>query len=125
MLDSLFDFSRTHCIGICAVLVPVNLIATLQTMLSVWFRRPIAQTGLMAAVSFLYATLLILHVITWLMVGVVMLPTYILSALGCLCIGINLVCLAISWYRTFKPLSWLDRRESYTIAWFLRWVGMV
>ncbi|HEY9698471.1 MAG TPA: hypothetical protein V6D10_14500 [Trichocoleus sp.] len=125
MLDSLFEFSRTHCISICAVLVPVNLIATLQTMLLVWFRRPIAQVGLMAATSSLYATLLILHVITWLVIGVVMLPTYILFALGCFCISTNLLCLVLSWQRTFKPLRWLDRRESYTIAWFLRWVGMV
>lgn len=98
MLDlaPLYDFSRTHCIAICAVLVPVNLLATLQTLLFVGFRRPLAQVRLMAGVSSVYALVLVLHVVTWLAIGVIMAPTYILTLLGCVCIGVNLGAMAIA-----------------------------
>ncbi|GAB4234311.1 MAG: hypothetical protein Kow00121_62100 [Elainellaceae cyanobacterium] len=89
MLDLLFEWSRTYCIAICAVLVPANLLATLQTMIFVGFGRPIAQVSGMAAVASFYALLLVLHVITWFAIGVVMAPTYILTALGCTCWLIN------------------------------------
>jgi hypothetical protein len=95
-LNSLFEFSRTYCIPICAVLVPVNLLATLQTMLFVGFRRPIAQTHLMAGVASFYALVLILHVVTWYVIGVVMAPTYILTVLGGVCIVTNLSAVAIA-----------------------------
>jgi hypothetical protein len=92
MLDihALFEFSRTYCIPICAVLVPTNLLATLQTMLMAGFSRPSSQIQVMATVSMFYAGLLLLHVYTWWAVGIVMAPTYILTLLGCLCISINL-----------------------------------
>ncbi|MBW4657937.1 MAG: hypothetical protein KME15_04630 [Drouetiella hepatica Uher 2000/2452] len=98
MLDisALSEFSRSHCIAICAVLVPINLLTTLQTMLWVWFRRPTTQIQGMAAIASFFALILILHVITWLAIGVVMAPTYILSFLGGLCIAINLSCVVIS-----------------------------
>jgi ABC-type multidrug transport system permease subunit len=32
---------------------------------------------------------MVLHVYTWFMIGVVMAPTYILLALGSICLGIN------------------------------------
>jgi hypothetical protein len=86
----LFELSRAYCIPICAVLVPANLLATLQTMLFVWFGRPIVQVQLMALVACLYASVLLLHVVSWFAVGVVMAPTYILTTLGSLCILINL-----------------------------------
>lgn len=89
MLDFLFEWSRTHCIAICAVLVPANLLATLQTMLFIGYRRPIAQIYGMAAVSSFYALLLVLHVMTWFAIGVVMAPTYILTLLGSVCWLIN------------------------------------
>jgi hypothetical protein len=91
MLDpiSLTDFSRTHCAAICTVLVPANLTATLQTLLFAGFQRPAKQLHLMAVVSCGYALIMILHVATWLMIGVVMIPTFILLGLGSLCLGIN------------------------------------
>jgi hypothetical protein len=95
-INALFEFSRTYCIPICAVLVPVNLLATLQTMLMAGFSRPAWQVQLMATVAILYAGLLILHVLTWWAVGIVMAPTYILSILGSLCIGTNLVAVLYS-----------------------------
>jgi hypothetical protein len=104
-VDALVQFSCQHCIAICAMLVPANLLATLQTMLFVWYRRPIAQIQCTAIVASLYALLLLLHVLAWLSIGVVMVPTYILGALGCLCLAINRVCVAISPWQGFgsKP----------------------
>lgn len=103
--NSLFEFSRTYCIAICAVLVPANLLATLQTMLFVWFRRPVGQVYCMATVASLYALLVILHVITWLTIGVVMLPTYILSFLGCFCLLVNFSAVLIATHRPSSILK--------------------
>lgn len=91
MLDihTLFEFSRSHCIAICAVLVPANLLATLQTMLFTGFRYSTAQVQIMAAIASIYALTLLLHVFTWFVIGVVMAPTYILTVLGSVCICIN------------------------------------
>lgn len=91
MFDSntLFEFSRSHCIAICAALVPANLLATLQTMLFAGFRRPPFQVKLMALAASVYAFALLLHVFTWFAIGVVMAPTFILTFLGCLCLVIN------------------------------------
>jgi len=100
--NPLFEFSRTHCIAICALLVPANLLATLQTLLFVWFARPVTQIYSIATVASLYALLMILHVMTWLTIGVVMLPTYILSFLGCLCLLINSTAIVIAVYRSGK-----------------------
>jgi len=97
-LTSVCEFSRTYCAAICAVLVPANLLATSQTMLMVWFRRPLAQVGLMGGVSSLYALVVVMHVMTWLMIGVVMLPTYILLCLGSSCLVTNLLAIAISYF---------------------------
>ncbi len=84
------DFSRQHCLGICAFLVPANLIAT-ATLLVLHFGdfRRLWQM----AVSLLAAPLalvMILHVYTWFAVGVVAGPTFILLALACLCLGLNI-----------------------------------
>ncbi|MBI4782597.1 MAG: hypothetical protein HY785_14950 [Oscillatoriophycideae cyanobacterium NC_groundwater_1537_Pr4_S-0.65um_50_18] len=105
MLDisALSEFSRSHCIAICAFLVPANLMTTLQTMLWVWFRRPTPQIQAMAAIASFFATILILHVVTWLAIGVVMAPTYILSFLGGFCIATNLCCVVIAARRN-RPL---------------------
>ena len=102
MLDisAVFEFSRAHCIAICAVLVPANLLVTLQTMIWVWLRRPLIQVQGSVAVASLLALILLLHVVTWWVIGVVMAPTYILSALGCFCIALNLCCVAIALKRS-------------------------
>jgi len=83
------DFSRQHCVGICAFLVPANLIATLQTLIFTGLQRPPAQRYGMALVAVGYATLMLLHVMTWYVIGVVMAPTFILTGLGLLCLGWN------------------------------------
>ncbi|MBF2002880.1 MAG: hypothetical protein IGS50_00185 [Synechococcales cyanobacterium C42_A2020_086] len=92
-LNPLFEFSREHCIAICAVLVPTNLLATLQTMLFAGLfarlRQPRIRVQFMAAIASVYALLLVLHVMTWYVIGVVMAPTYILTLLGAMCLIIN------------------------------------
>lgn len=100
--NPLFEFSRTHCIAICAFMVPANLLATLQTLLFVWFARPVAQIYTIATVGSIYALLVVLHVMTWLAIGVVMLPTYILSFLGCLCLLVNISAVAIAMQRSSR-----------------------
>lgn len=85
----LFEFSRTYCIPICALLVPANLLATLQTMLWVGLQRSSFQIQLTAAIASLYALLLLMHVLTWWLIGIVMAPTYILTVLGGCCLITN------------------------------------
>ncbi|WAL58394.1 hypothetical protein [Thermocoleostomius sinensis] len=108
-MPDLFEFSRTHCVAICAVLVPANLLATLQTLLLIWFRRSPKQIYAMSLAASLYALLLILHVLTWLAIGVVMLPTYILTGLGSLCLLINLVAVALaSHWSSQDTRTWMN-----------------
>jgi hypothetical protein len=91
--DVLGDFSRSHCVAICAFLVPANLIATSQTILFVLLKRSPIQIFTISAGAIIYALLMIFHVISWFIVGVVMAPTFILIFLGISCLVIN--CTAI------------------------------
>jgi hypothetical protein len=86
----LFEFSFSHCITICAVLVPTNLLLTLWTIVLVGQLRSSAYIYLVALAASLAALLLLLHDFTWFAVGVVMTPTYILLILGCVCLSLNL-----------------------------------
>ncbi len=95
MLDALFEFSRSNCIGICAFLVPANLLATLQTLIMSGLRRPQSQMRLITGCSIVYALVMVLHVYTWFAAGVVMIPTYVLMSLGCTCLAINLGVIAL------------------------------
>jgi uncharacterized membrane protein len=97
MLDfhTLTELSRNNCIGICAFLVPANLVFTLLTIILTLVNRSIIQVGLSAAIASLFAVVMVLHVYTWFMIGVVMLPTYILLALGVSCLVINFI--AVLW----------------------------
>jgi len=91
--DSLGDFSRSHCIAICAFLVPANLIATSQTLLFTFLKRSSVQIFTITASAIFYALLMISHVISWYIIGVVMAPTFILMFLGITCLVTN--CIAI------------------------------
>ena len=88
-LNIIFEFSRTNCVAICAFLVPANLLLTLQTLVFTILRRPQSQVRNAAFVAFIPALLIILHVCTWLMIGVVMAPTFILLCLGGTCLALN------------------------------------
>jgi hypothetical protein len=98
-LNPILEFSRTNCVAICAALVPANLLATSQTLLMLWFRRPMRQMWLMVAIASLYALVMVLHVMTWLMIGVVMVQTFILLGLGAMCLCTNLGAIAYAIYR--------------------------
>ncbi|MBD1914129.1 MULTISPECIES: hypothetical protein [unclassified Leptolyngbya] len=91
MIDfaSLFDFSRQHCVAICAVLVPANLLATFQTLLFTGLHRPASSRHWITLAASTYALLMLLHVMTWYVIGVVMAPTFILMGLGLFCITVN------------------------------------
>jgi len=93
MLDLafLFEFSRTNCLGICAFLVPINLLTTSLTLTLTGIGRSSRQVFIAAGVASLFSGIMVLHVLTWFLVGIVMPPTYILLGLGSLCLATNLV----------------------------------
>lgn len=87
--NTLFEFSRTNCLAICAFLVPANLLFTLQTMIFTGLRRPQPQVRQAAMLACLPALVMVFHVFTWWMIGVVMAPTFILLGLASTCLSIN------------------------------------
>ncbi|OAB60619.1 hypothetical protein AY599_10000 [Leptolyngbya valderiana BDU 20041] len=95
MLNSFFDLaalaelSRIHCVGICAVLVPSNLLATLATMVLTAIARSPRERWMSAGIASLLAVAMVLHVWTWFAIGVVRVPTFVLLALASLCLGLN------------------------------------
>ncbi len=84
------EFSRHHCVAICAFLVPVNLTLTSLTLACVAQIRPIIPVSLASGLASVFALCLFLHVSTWLMVGVIMIPTFVLLSLGAICLFINI-----------------------------------
>lgn len=111
----LLEFSRSHCVAICAILVPANLLATLQTLILVGLHRPQVQVWRSTGFAGTCALVMIAHVLTWFMIGVVMLPTYVLLLLGSVCLSINLWALthSSSMRRLLQALKhiWLDSRN--------------
>lgn len=89
-LNPLFEFSRANCVAICAFLVPANLISTVTTLTFTALGRSFQQIFLTAGIAALFSGIMVLHVLTWFLVGVVMMPTFILLALGSVCLVINL-----------------------------------
>jgi hypothetical protein len=92
MLDfnTLAEFSRANCIGICSFLVPANLLATVLTMALTYFHRPLQQVCQAVGIASFFAVIMILHVYTWFEIGVVMPQTYILLSLGITCLVTNI-----------------------------------
>ncbi|MDZ8187969.1 MAG: hypothetical protein RMX96_24350 [Nostoc sp. ChiSLP02] len=87
--NSLTEFSRNNCVAICTFLVPANLLFTILTMVLTALRRPSHQIWQSAAIASFFASVMILHVYTWFMIGVVMAPTYILMSLAISCLLTN------------------------------------
>jgi hypothetical protein len=112
MLDfyTLAEISRNNCTAICAFLVPANLLATLLTLILLIFHRPAVQLWLSTGIASIFACVMILHVYTWFMVGVVMLPTYILLSLAVTCLLINV--LALVWRNNYLQLVSLWSRNN-------------
>ena len=102
-VHSAAEFSRSHCVQICAFLVPANLTAALQTLMMMAMERPFIQVSFMAAIATLYATVMVLHVATWFVVGVVMVPTYVLLSFG-------LACCIVNTWAVWR--LWTDRRTA-------------
>jgi hypothetical protein len=86
-LNSIAEFSRCHCIGICAFLVPANLGLANATILLTAFNRSPQLIANIAWISIVPALILLLHVATWWSIGVVMLPTFILPILAIICLA--------------------------------------
>ncbi|WP_309727936.1 hypothetical protein [Chamaesiphon sp. OTE_75_metabat_556] len=86
-LNSIAEFSRCHCIGICALLVPVNLLLSTTTIFLVGAHRSVQLIYATAAISIWPALALFLHVATWWSIGIVMLPTFILPVLATICLA--------------------------------------
>ncbi|MDB9460473.1 hypothetical protein PN480_08625 [Dolichospermum circinale CS-1225] len=109
MLDFniLAEFSRNNCIGICAFLVPANILTTLLTMILTFLNRPLGQVWISTGLACLFASVMVLHVYTWFMIGVVMTPTYILLSLAVTCLLTNLF--LIIWRRNSLQLFSLDK----------------
>ncbi|NWF60245.1 MAG: hypothetical protein HXY43_13520 [Fischerella sp.] len=92
MLDfnTLAEFSRANCISICTFLVPANLVATLLTITFAVLRCPPQQVWPASGAACMFALMMVLHVYTWFMIGVVMVPTYVLLSLAITCLIGNL-----------------------------------
>lgn len=87
--NTLLTFSHTYCVAICAVLVPFNLLTTLLTLGLTGTARPKLQVWCSISCAIVGSGLMVLHVLTWFVIGVVMLPTFILLALAVSCLSIN------------------------------------
>ncbi|MCL6434376.1 MAG: hypothetical protein K6T90_09185 [Leptolyngbyaceae cyanobacterium HOT.MB2.61] len=87
--SSLLGFSHTHCVAICAVLVPLNLLATLQTIVLTGLER-LSWVWKTAGLASLCAGIMVLHVLTWFLIGVIAIQTFVLLTLGSVCLGVNL-----------------------------------
>ncbi len=112
LFDYLSDYSRTHCVAICAVLVPANILATAQTTLLLSLGYPSSTVQLSAGFASFAAGTMILHVLSWFAIGVVMAPTYILLVLAAVCLSVN------SWAvgypaNMLQGLNWLRSRSSF------------
>jgi hypothetical protein len=94
-LHTMAEFSRTHCVSICAFLVPATLVATITTMIFTALRHPPGRVWQAAGVAGFFAIIMILHVATWLSIGVIMAPTYILLGLASTCLVTNLVMIVL------------------------------
>ena len=89
-ITSLGEFSRNHCIGICAFLVPANLLTTLTSLILVIINPAQRNLLISASIAISFAIILSCHVASWLIVGVIQVPTFILLALSVFCIGLNI-----------------------------------
>ncbi|MDX2228459.1 MAG: hypothetical protein NW220_02390 [Leptolyngbyaceae cyanobacterium bins.349] len=89
-LNTLFAFSHTYCVAICAVLVPFNLLTTLLTLTLVGLKRAPMRVWPSSGLAIAGSLLMVSHVFTWLVVGVVRVPTFVLFSLGLTCLVLNL-----------------------------------
>ncbi|NJP10722.1 MAG: hypothetical protein HC866_15625 [Leptolyngbyaceae cyanobacterium RU_5_1] len=115
-LSSLLDFSHSHCVAICTFLVPLTLLTTLRTLVLTGLSRPKSQIWRSAGFAIACAIVMILHVLTWLVIGVIMLPTYVLFCLGICSFSLNLwaICRPQSLSQLLRQLTHFARQ-----SWFI------
>jgi hypothetical protein len=101
-LTTIAEFSRTNCVNVCTFLVPATLLTTLLTMILTLKRRPKHQVWQTAGIAAILAFIMVIHVYTWFIIGVVMLPTYILLSLAVTCLVANLGAVL---FRTLAPTN--------------------
>jgi hypothetical protein len=89
ILNLLVEFSHRYCVEICAVLVPANLLATGRTLVLVGWHPSSQRVRSAVLLAATVALVMALHVFSWLLVGIVMPPTFILLALSCVCLSIH------------------------------------
>lgn len=97
-MSELCNFSTAYCAAICAFLIPANLSATFWTLWLIGYDRPSHQIQQATTLAFLLATAMSLHVFSWIIIGVIMAPTYIL-------LGLASVCLSLNTWAIFHPAS--------------------
>lgn len=88
--SSFCAFSTTYCVAICTVLIPTALLCTFAALYWLKGQRPQSEVRLAATLGSLAAIALALHVFSWMLLGVVMVSTYLLLSLAALCFGLNL-----------------------------------
>ncbi|TVQ63306.1 MAG: hypothetical protein EA366_02275 [Spirulina sp. DLM2.Bin59] len=95
LLNDLAVFSRNHCVAICATLIPLILLVTIQTLLLTFWQRTTTAlfTSVMIASGLVMA--LFIHVSTWFVIGVIHPVTFILATLGSVCLVVNWA--AVAW----------------------------
>lgn len=108
-LTNLAELSRTHCVSLCAFLVPAILTTTCLTMVLAVLRRPKVRVSQSAGIAGIFALVLLWHVYTWFEVGVVMIPTYILLWLSSSCLISNIGAVFYSYNRVNK-LSFIKEK---------------
>jgi hypothetical protein len=111
-LTALHEFSRCHCVAICAALIPANLlISTAAIGLAVFDRSAAVGQRWLSRAGVICGLLLIAHVASWWLVGVVAPATFILPTLGLVCMGVNWTCrhhpaILQRLWQAFAPTSW-------------------
>ena len=99
----LFEFSRNHCVAICSLLVPANLLTTITTLVLVFKGESIVKMRWSRGFASVLAIALFLHVSTWFIIGVVTPVTFILFGLGSTCLLVNI--LAVAYRQEARQLS--------------------
>jgi len=88
--NNIIEFSHLYCVAICGFLVPINVLASLQQIIFTILHRPKKEINLMALVASFYALMIILHVGSWFIVGVVRIQTFILLWFASCCLITNI-----------------------------------
>ncbi len=92
-VSALHEFSRCHCVAICAGLVPANLLLSTAVIGLTMFNGSLMLRRWLSIGGAFCCLLLLSHVGSWWLIGVVAPATFILPALGLLCSAINWACL--------------------------------